>query len=86
MLQQADVWSQRLIQRQDDTVEMRVAAMFRTALGREPRAEESVRFTRFVHQVAAIHNVSAKSVLGSAPVWRDVGHAMFNVMEFVSIP
>jgi hypothetical protein len=24
--------------------------------------------------------------MGSAAVWRDVGHALFNVREFISIP
>lgn len=84
--QQADFWSKRLIQRKDDSVESRVAEMFRVALSREPRSEERERFAKFVAQVAEIHNVPADGVLGSAPVWRDVAHAMFNVQEFVAIP
>jgi hypothetical protein len=86
VLQQADVWSKRLIERKGDTMETRVAAMFRTALGREPSPAERERFARFVAQVAALNNVSADGVLSSAAVWRDVGHAMFNLSEFITIP
>ena len=83
---QADVWSKRLIERKGDTVEMRIDVMFRTALGRDPRPAERERFVRFVSQIADLHGVSADGVLSSAAVWRDVGHAMFNLQEFVTIP
>ena len=39
VLQQADVWAGRLVARPDDTVEARIDAMFRTALGRPPTAD-----------------------------------------------
>ena len=86
VVQQADVWAKRLIERKGDTVATRIDALFRTALGREPRPGERKRFTRFVSQVAMLHNVPADGVLSSAPVWRDVGHAMFNLSEFITIP
>jgi hypothetical protein len=83
---QADVWAKRMIERKGDTVEKRIDAMFRTALGREPRKAEQERFARFVSQVATANNVAADGILTSAAVWRDVGHAMFNLQEFISIP
>ena len=83
---QADVWAKRLIERKGETIEARVAAMFRTALGREPRKEERERFTRFVTQVAELHGVRGDGIMGSAAVWRDAGHAMYNLSEFIAIP
>jgi hypothetical protein len=83
---QADVWAKRLIERKGDTVQGRVEAMFRAALGREARPAEFDRFGRFVSQVAMLNNVRDDDVLSSAAVWRDVGHAMFNLQEFVAIP
>ncbi len=86
VISQADVWSKRLIERKDNTVEARIDAIFRTALGRAPRKEERERLARFVAQVAILNNVPAEGVMDSAAVWRDVGHAMFNLQEFITIP
>jgi hypothetical protein len=86
VVQQADVWAKRLIERKADTVENRVSEVFRAALGREPSAAERERFARFVSQVAALNKVPTDGVLSSAPVWRDVTHAMFNLSEFITIP
>ena len=44
------------------------------------------RFARFVSQVADLNGVPADGVLSSPAVWRDVGHAMFNLSEFITIP
>ena len=86
VLQQADVWSKRLIERKNDTPGERVGAMFRTAMGRDLRLDERERFTRFVTQMANLHNVAADGVHGSAVVWREVAHTMFNLQEFITIP
>ncbi len=86
VVQQADVWAKRLIERKGDTVDARVSAMLQTALGREPRPVERERFAHFVTQVAALNQVPDARVLESPAVWRDGAHVMFNLQEFVTIP
>jgi hypothetical protein len=86
VLQQAEVWGGRLVKGEQHSVRGRIELMFRTALGREPTDEESDRFTRFVSEVAALHQISAAGVLASPVVWRDVAHGFFNLQEFISIP
>jgi hypothetical protein len=86
VLQQADVWAKRLVERRSDTIETRIAAMFRAAFGRPPTLVEGERFARFVTQVAEAHGVPTSGALTSVPVWRDVGHAVFNMQEFISVP
>jgi hypothetical protein len=86
VLQQADGWAKRLVERKGDTVEARIDAMFRAALGREPRKEERERFVKFVSQVVTANNVRENGVLASAAVWCEVAHVMFNLQEFVTIP
>jgi hypothetical protein len=83
---QAEAWAKRLIENKKDTVETRVAAMFRTALSREPRPAEQERLARFVAQVAKLHDMPPAGVMSSSAVWRDVGHTVFNLQEFISIP
>ena len=83
---QADVWSKQLLLSKNDGIERRLDAMFQSALGRSPTVEEQGRFVRFVHQVAQLHNVPAEAILSSAAVWRDVGHTIFNLQEFITIP
>jgi hypothetical protein len=84
--QQAEVWAKRLIENKKDTADSRVAAMFCTALSRDPQPAERERLAKFVAQVAKLHDVPATEVMRSDPVWRDVAHAVFNLQEFISIP
>lgn len=86
VLQQADVWGTRLVARVRDSVSTRVESMFQTALGRLPTPEEHDRFEQTVLELAHLHHVPATEVLTSHLVWRDLGHAFFNLKEFIYIP
>jgi hypothetical protein len=86
VLQQAEFWADRLVKQGDATVGARIERMFHTALGRPPDAEERERFERLVTQLAGLHEVAQDGVLGNRAVWRDVGHAFFNLKEFIYIP
>lgn len=83
---QANLWARRLLLRREDTVDSRLTSMFAVALGRLPRRDERERLVRFVDQAAKLQNVPPAGVLTSHTVWRDVGHAMFNLQEFITIP
>jgi hypothetical protein len=86
VLQQADVWADRLLARADDSVEGRLDVMFRTALGRPPTREERDRFLQVVRQLADMLGVPAAEALKARPVWKHVAHALFNTSEFLYIP
>jgi hypothetical protein len=86
VLQQAETWGKRLVQRTNDTVTTRLDEMFRVALGREPKSNERERFTRFVAQLAELHAVAERDVQASPAIWRDVAHTLFNLSEFITIP
>ena len=86
VLQQADVWAQRLVARTDDSIRSRVEAMFQTALNRFPTDGERERFERTTLEFAELHRVPASDVLASQIVWRDIAHAIFNLKEFIYIP
>jgi hypothetical protein len=84
--QQAELWAKRVIERKGDGLEQRIDVMFHTALGRPPRPVERERFARFVTQVAKVEDVPADQLVTSPAVWRNVGHAIFNLQEFDTIP
>ncbi len=86
VLQQAEVWAQRLMTRTDQTLPARMDAMFVTALNRPPRDVERTRFAQAITQFAELHQVSSDQVLNSVAVWKDAAHALFNLREFISIP
>ena len=86
VLQQADLWAQRLVAHTDDSVAARIDAMFETALTRPPTAEERDRFEQAVTQMAELNQVAAGDILKSPAVWKDVAHALLNVNEFIYIP
>ncbi|HVW39454.1 MAG TPA: hypothetical protein VHB99_19185, partial [Pirellulales bacterium] len=64
----------------------RIDAMFQTALGRTPIAEERERFERAARRLAELHAVSEAEILNSRAVWKDLAHAIFNLTEFIYIP
>lgn len=86
VLQQAGVWSERLIARPDDSVAARLEHMFQTALGRPARPDEQGRFDKAVRRLAELHEVPSEEILKSPPLWKDVAHALFNMKEFIYIP
>ena len=82
---QADVWSKQLLLSKNDGIERRLDAMFQSALALT-HSGGTGPLSCFVHQVAQLHNVPAEAILSSAAVWRDVGHTIFNLQEFITIP
>jgi cytochrome c553 len=86
VLQQADVWASRLVERSDATVAARLDAMFLRTLGRVPTKDERQRYETAVGQLAVLHEVPAEGVLKNRAVWTDVAHTMFNLKEFIYIP
>jgi hypothetical protein len=86
VLQQAEVWADRLVARTDRTPAERVEVMFRAAFGRAPDADERVRFDAALVRLAELHDVSPDKVMSSRAIWQDVAHMLFNTKEFIYIP
>jgi hypothetical protein len=86
VLEQASVWSHKLVTRTNDTVASRIDAMFLTALNRLPTLEEKSRFEETVRLFAELHQVPSEGVLSSQIVWKEISHVLFNVNEFIYIP
>ncbi len=86
VLQQADVWAQKLVARPEESLDARLDTLFLTALGRLPTSDEHLRLQQAIQQLGELHNVSPGEVLKSQAVWKDLAHAMFNTKEFIYIP
>jgi hypothetical protein len=86
VLQQAEVWSQRLIETDAETVAVRLDSMFLHALGRAPSPSELDRFESLVETLARLHSVPENQVSSHRAIWKDVAHVIFNLKEFIYIP
>lgn len=86
VLQQAELWAQRLLTRSSDSIATRLDAMFQSALNRSPTAEEQVRFEQTIRRLSELHQVSDDAVITSQAVWKDIAHAIFNMNEMIYIP
>lgn len=86
VVQQADVWAERLVARPDSSTSARVAVLFETALSRPPTSEELARFEQAAQDLATLHQVPAGEILKSKPIWKDLAHAVFNLKEFIYVP
>jgi cytochrome c553 len=82
---QAAHWGNALAKTPHRTVEERLRAMFRRALGRFPTAAEVTRWSATVTELAGDHGVPADAVLSSPAVWKDVAHTLFNTKEFIYV-
>ena len=73
VLDQARVWGERLAQDGAASVETRVDAMFRRALGRPASPTERARFTGLAAELASLEGVPRENLLTSATsgaTWR----------------
>jgi hypothetical protein len=85
VIQQAEVWADRLVQGTDASIGARVDRMFRRALGRPARPQEVQRFGKAARELAVLNEVPPADVLKSKPVWKDMAHAVFNLKEFIYV-
>ena len=86
VLQQADVWASRLIQRTDDDLLRRIDLVLASALSRPTTSEELAAFELLAGQLAELHQVPPSDILLSHAVWKDIVHAVFNLQEFIYVP
>jgi hypothetical protein len=86
VLQQADVWAERLVARADTSAATRIDHLFQTALGRPPKTDESERFLDAAMTLARLHGVDSPQLLSARAVWADLAQTMFNLKEFIYIP
>lgn len=86
VLQQADVWAQQLIKRDNETIAMRIDRMVQIALSRPATNDEQQRFQQAIEQIAELHQVPMDAVLKNLEVWKEMSHILFNVNEFIYIP
>ena len=82
---QAAECGKRLAADSSSTVAERLQQMFETALGRSPATAEVERWAKLVDELAADRGVQTNQVMGSAAVWADVAHALFNAKEFIYV-
>jgi hypothetical protein len=86
VLAMADYWAGRLIADGRSSVNDRVDALFRDALGRPPTDADRENAVAAVHRLAAAHQVAEADLMASRAVWKDAAHMMFNLKEFIFIP
>lgn len=85
LIDQAQFWADRLIERGDSSSEKRIQWMYLKALGRPPNSLESTRFGAFVMQLAELHGVSENGMLDNRTIWKDACHVMFNTKELIYV-
>ena len=83
---QAETWAKSLVTNTGETVEARVDRMFRAAVGRGARPDETARFVKLVETLARLHSTTGPETLGKVEVWKDIAHTVFNLKEFLYIP
>ena len=79
-------WSEQLVRQRGTNVDERLQGMFAAAFARPPNPVELAMLGKFLAGSAELRGVAPAEVLESAQVWQDVGHALFNLKEFIYVP
>lgn len=78
-------WSERLVKDGVTTPEHRAAKMFASAFARPATDAEVERLVRLARRSAELRKVNGDALMTSPDVWQDVGHAIFNLKEFIYV-
>ncbi|MBM3846816.1 MAG: DUF1553 domain-containing protein [Verrucomicrobia bacterium] len=68
-----------------DAVRTRVERMITEALGRPALSSETDRMVRMVERLATLRTVPTLKIPNDPGLWQDVGHALFNLHEFIHV-
>jgi hypothetical protein len=81
VVEQAQVWAQRVLKEPGLTPARRIDRMYREAFGRPPTEQETADASAFLAAQAAQLGVPPEDVRA----WTDLAHVLFNVKEFVFV-
>lgn len=79
---QAQFWAERLVKRDNEGVNSRIAFMFVKALGRNPRNEEVDKILRFLKAQQQEYQLTEEQLITDVRIWADLAHVMFNLKPF----
>jgi hypothetical protein len=80
VLQQAELWANRVLAEPGRTPDQRVRAMYEAAFGRPPSADELDATTGFVANLAKEYGRP-----DHPKAWADLAHVLFNAKEFIFV-
>ena len=83
--QQADLWAKRILAEPTLSPEERIEQMYLEAYSRRPNATETAAAIEFLKQQATTLELSGDAWQSDRRVWRDLGHVLWNVKEFIFI-
>jgi hypothetical protein len=77
VLSMAEQWSQRLVADSQTSIDERLQAMFKAALGRDAERDELTRWRQLLLSFS-----SGEQILADRLAWKHVAHTLFNLQEF----
>ena len=85
VVQQAGLWSKRVLSQADQTPEERISEMYVSAYGRPPRDVELKSALQFISSQSQQY-AKETTTAGHPQAWADLAHVLLNVKEFIFIP
>ncbi|MFO0823678.1 MAG: DUF1553 domain-containing protein [Gemmataceae bacterium] len=80
VIQQAELWSKRVLAAPSRTTEQRIVAMYETGFGRPPTKAELAAATGFVTEQAKEYGKP-----DDPKAWTDLAHVLVNAKEFIFV-
>jgi hypothetical protein len=83
VLQQAQLWANRMLAEKDLTPEGRIANMYATAFARPPTEAETKAGVEFLQQQGELLGLPTDQRMTDERVWTDYAHVLMNLKEFI---
>ncbi|HET6248729.1 MAG TPA: DUF1549 and DUF1553 domain-containing protein [Tepidisphaeraceae bacterium] len=85
VIDQAGLWAKHVLADPALSPKDRIVGMYKTALSREPRADEIDEILKFLDDEGAGYGLAPAQRMKDVRVWMDLCHVMFNMKEFVFV-
>jgi cytochrome c553 len=85
VVEQATVWSRRVLAEKNRAPEQRIEAMYLCAFSRPPSEQEVREALAFLKSQAKEHGLPRERMLDDPRVWADLAHVLMNVKEFLFV-
>jgi hypothetical protein len=85
VIEQAQLWAQRLLANEGQSPEQRVHKMYLEAFGRDATQAEETKALEFLQVQGRLEGLTSSECLHNEKLWSDLCHVIFNLKEFIFI-
>jgi hypothetical protein len=85
VIQQMTKWAQKVVARDNESLEQRIRRMYLRALGRPVTEELLADLSDFLNLQRSEYQIDEAQMLTDVRLWADLGHVLINTKPFIYV-